>query len=305
MSSPNTSSRSQSDTVPPLSQQADGSRVDTWLSAGTRGSAVISAAVVLLVIGFLLRESWQALREVGLQRFFTDQSWHPLSGQFNLLPMIVATLVTSCGALMLAGPLGIASAVFSRFYAPALLSTWYRRLVELLAGIPSVVFGLWGLVVLVPLIAGLGGSGQNLLTATLVLSLMILPTIALTAHAALAAVPQEMIAGGAALGLPRWAIARRIAIPAARHGIGVGLLLAFSRALGETMAVLMVAGNVVKLPDSLLSPGRTLTANIALEMGYAGSAHRSILFVSGLLLMLLVTGLIFLSSYCGGRHADG
>jgi phosphate transport system permease protein len=278
------------------------SPTDNWLTVVTRLCAVVSAAVVLLVVGFLFRESAPALREVGVQRFFTDVSWHPLAGQFNLVPMIAATMLTSFGALLIAGPLGIASAIFSHFYAPKILSAWYRRLVELLAGVPSVVFGLWGLVVLVPLIAGLGGSGQNLLTATLVLGLMILPTVALTSHVALRAVPHELIAGGAALGLRRWAIIRRICLPAARRGVNTGLLLALSRALGETMAVLMLAGNVVELPDSLLSPGRTLTANIALEMGYASSAHRSVLFVSGLLLMMIVGILVVVAEVFGGRR---
>ncbi|MCG8653714.1 MAG: phosphate ABC transporter permease subunit PstC [Pirellulales bacterium] len=278
------------------------SLIDRGLTGATRLCAMVSAAIVLLVIAFLVWESMPALADVGLTRFFTDDSWHPLYDQFNLLPMIAATALTTGGALLLAGPLGIASAVFSQYYAPPLISNGYRRLVELLAGIPSVVFGLWGLVVLAPLIAGWGGSGQSLLTATLVLGLMILPTIALTTHSALRAVPRQWIAGGAALGFDRWAIAWRIALPAARRGITVGILLALARALGETMAVLMLAGNVVEMPDSILSPVRTLTANIALEMGYASSSHRSILFVSGLILMSVVVGLVALSELAGGKH---
>lgn len=277
---------------------------DWWLTVVTRVCAIGSGAVVLLVMGFLLLESLPALTNVGLSRFFSDDSWHPGSGQFNLVPMIVATMLTTAGALLLAGPLGVASAVFSQFYAPDEVAAWYRRLVELLAGIPSVVFGLWGLVVLVPLVARLGGSGQSLLTATLVLGLMILPTVALTAHSALRSVPHEFITGGAALGFKRWAIAWKIAIPAAGRGIGVGLLLALSRALGETMAVLMLAGNTVEMPRSILAPVRTLTANMALEMGYATSAHRSILFVSGLILMATVIGLVALVEFAGGRDAE-
>ncbi len=278
--------------------------VDGWLRIATRISALLSAAVILLVFGFLIRESAPAIWELGIQRFIFDESWHPLAGQFNLVPMITATLLTSFGALGLAGPLGIASAVFSTFYAPEVVAAGYRRLVELLAGIPSVVFGLWGLVVLVPIIANLGGSGQNLLTATLVLGLMILPTVALTAQASLQSVPRELIAAGAALGLQKSSIIWRVAIPSARQGIQVGLILSLARALGETMAVLMLAGNVVELPSSWLSPGRTLTANIALEMGYATSSHRSILFVSGLILMMLAGGLILLTRCLGGQpHA--
>jgi len=280
------------------------SRIDWWLAFTTRCCAVVSAAIVVAVGVFLVGESLPAFSEVGIWRFFSDKSWHPLSGEFNLLPMVAATGLATTGAVLLAGPLGFASAVFSRFYAPRIVSAVYRRMVEVLAGIPSVVFGLWGLVVLAPLIARFGGSGQSLLTATLVLALMILPTVALTAHAALQAVPDKWIAGGAALGFGRWAIAWRVAVPAARRGIAVGLLLALTRAMGETMAVLMLAGNVVQMPDSLLAPVRTLTANIALEMGYATSGHRSILFVSGLILMGGVVLVVVLAGLTGAQSDE-
>lgn len=273
---------------------------DRWLAMITRTCAVLSAIVVLLVVTFLAIESWPAVQQVGFRRFVTDASWHPLSGLFNLLPMIVGTALTTIGALLIAVPLGISSAVFGRFYAPSGIAILHRRAVELLAGVPSVVFGLWGLVVLVPLLAPLGGSGQSLLAATLVLSLMILPTIALTSQSALHAVPNQLIAGGAALGLQRWAIAWRIALPAGKSGIKTGLLLATCRAMGETMAVLMLAGNVAKIPDSIVSPIRTLTANVALEMGYATSEHRAILFVSGLVLMSVVGTVVLLVDFAGG-----
>lgn len=275
-------------------------KADRWLTIITRTCAILSAVVVLLVVAFLAIESWPAFQQVGAGRFLTDDGWHPLSGLFNLLPMIVGTALTTVGAMLIAVPLGIGSAVFGRFYAPSGVAGLHRRSVELLAGIPSVVFGLWGLVVLVPLLAPLGGSGQSLLAATLVLSLMILPTIALTSHSALAAVPDELIAGGAALGLQRWAIAWRIALPAGKTGIKTGLLLATCRATGETMAVLMLAGNVARMPESIVSPIRTLTANIALEMGYATSEHRAILFVSGLVLMSVVGAVILLVDFAGG-----
>ncbi len=273
---------------------------DRWLAIITRICAVLSAIVVLFVVAFLAMESWPAMQHVGLRRFVSDASWHPVSGLFNLLPMMVGTCLTTIGALLIAVPLGISSAVFGRFYAPPGIASLHRRSVELLAGIPSVVFGLWGLVVLVPLLAPLGGSGQSLLAATLVLSLMILPTIALTSHSALDAVPSQLISGGAALGMQRYAIIWRIALPAGKSGIKTGLLLATCRALGETMAVLMLAGNVAKMPDSIVSPIRTLTTNVALEMGYATSEHRAILFVSGLVLMGVVGTVILLVDFAGG-----
>lgn len=271
------------------------SRADRLLRGITQAAALVAASIVLLVIGFLIKESLPALHNVGIARFFTDESWHPLSDRFNVAPMLAATLLTTGGAVLLATPLGIGSAIFSCYYAPRSIARWHRRLIELLAGIPSVVYGLWGLVVLVPLLANFGGSGQGLLAAILVLGLMILPTVALAADVALRSVPPELIQGAAALGLGRWATARQVAIPAARSGIGAGIMLATARAIGETMAVLMVAGNVVEMPTSLTAPVRTLTANIALEMGYAGTSHRAVLFVSGLLLMLAVTAIALLA----------
>lgn len=279
-------------------------RIDRLLTIVTRGLAVFSAAIALLILGFLVREAAPALRHLGMARFFTDASWHPLSGQFNLTPMIVATLVISGGSVVIASPLGIASAVFANFYAPPKLAVWHRRLIELLAGIPSVVFGLWGLVVLAPIVATFGGSGQNLLTATIVLGLMVLPTVALLSDSAIAALPGEWIQGAAALGMQRSAIIRRIVLPGAKRGIGSGIMLALTRALGETMAVLMLAGNIVEMPSSLLSPGRTLNANIALELGYASASHRSVLFVSGLMLMVVVSVIVIAVSCRGGGERE-
>lgn len=208
--------------------------------------------------------------------------------------MLVGTLGAAGGAILLAAPLGIGSALFCHYYAPPSLARLYRRVIELLAGIPSVIYGLWGLMVLVPLIRQLEPPGPSLLAGILILALMILPTIALLADAALAGIPREYIQGAAALGFSRFSLIWRIALPAAKSGIGAGVLLGIMRALGETMAVLMVCGNVVQVPGSLFEPIRTLTANIALEMAYAMGDHRSALFVSGLLLMALVMALIAL-----------
>ena len=202
--------------------------------------------------------------------------------------MLSATLLSTLGALLLATPLGIASALFTRYYAPPALAAWYRRLIELLAGIPSVVYGLWGLTTLAPLVGQLHPPGVSLLTAILVLALMILPTIALTVDSALRAVPVAYHHSAAALGLSRWAIIKNIILPAAHSGITSSVMLAAGRAIGETMAVLMVAGNVVQHPYSLFASVRTLTANIALEMSYAMGDHRAALFVAGLALMLMV-----------------
>lgn len=250
--------------------------------------AMLAALVVLLILIFLIYESWPALSSLSITRFINDVSWHPLENTYNLMPMLSGTVLTSSGALLLAIPLSLASALFIVFYAPLHLATAYKRLIELLSGIPSVVFGFWGLTTLVPLINQWNPPGASLLAGILVLTMMILPTVTLTAYTALAAVPDELLRNAAALGLSRWGVINGVALPAAKTGIATGIILAAARALGETMAVLMVAGNVVQYPETLFDPVRTLAANIALETAYAMGDHRAVLFVSGLLLMLLI-----------------
>lgn len=262
--------------------------------------AASAALILLLVLAFLLREAWPVLNGGGWQRFIGDDGWYPLEGRFGLLPMVWATLAAAFGAVLLAAPLGLAGAIFTRFYAPQVIAKVYRAMLALLAGIPSVVYGLWGLTVLVPLIARWQPPGASLLTAILILALMILPTVALTSASALAAVPETWLRGAAALGLTRKGIILGVAVPAARGGILGGILLAAARALGETMAVLMVAGNVVQNPTGLFEPVRLLTANIALEMAYATGTHRAGLFASGLLLTLLVLVLVSLAARVTG-----
>ena len=265
--------------------------VDTLILWLLRIASGIAAGMVLLILFFLLAESLPLLREVPAVRFVTDTSWQPSEGAYNLAPMLSGTLYAAGGALFLATPLGIASALFVAYYAPPPAAGIYRRLIELLAGIPSVVYGFWALTTLVPLINELHPPGASLLAGILVLTLMILPTVALTAHAALLAVPDEYLRGAAALGMSRWSIIRGVVLPAARMGVTAGIILAAGRAIGETMAVLMVTGNVVQHASTVYDPIRTLAANIALEMPYALGDHRAALFVSGLVLMLLVIAL--------------
>lgn len=256
-----------------------------------RGIAAIAGTIVMLIVTFLIMEALPVLHHIGLLRFFTDPSWHPAEGFYNLTPMLWGTLFAMTGSVSLATPLGILSAVFCHYYAPAALARLYRRLIELLAGVPSVAYGFWGLVVLVPLVGALHPPGPSLLAGILILTIMILPTIALMADAALANVPQQYLRGAAALGLPRWATIRGVVFPAAKSGLFTGVILETGRAIGETMAVLMVCGNVVQTPSSIFDPIRTLTANIALEMAYALGDHRAALFVSGLVLMAMIAAL--------------
>lgn len=278
--------------------------VDRWLRRVLTAAAASAALIMLLIVLFLLYESWPALQQLPLDRFVSDASWHPLEAQYNLLPMLTGTFYASSGAMLLAVPMGVLSALFMVFYAPPQVAMLYRRLLELLAGIPSVVFGFWGLTTLVPLINQWEPPGLSLLAAILVLTLMILPTIAVTSHAALLAVPREYLQASAALGLSHWGSILGIALPAARTGILAGIMLAAGRAIGETMAVLMVAGNVVQHASGLFDPVRTLASNIALEMAYAMGGHRGALFVSGLLLLLWVMLLTAAASWLArSRHA--
>lgn len=265
---------------------------------GLRIAAMLSGLVLLLIVVFLVTESIPALRSLGLERFFTDGSWHPAdptTPTFDLRPAIAGTVLTSLGAVGLAVPVGVFSAVFSRFYAPRFLGVVFRRIVELLAGIPSVVFGLWGLMVLVPVIGEVRLPGTSLLAGMLILAMMILPTIVLLVDAAFQNVPGEYFQAAAALGLSRGRTLMGIVFPITWPTILTATLLSLARALGETMAVLMVCGNVPQVPNSVFDPVRTLTANMALEMGYALGIHRGALFVSGLLLTVLVLGLVIVA----------
>jgi phosphate transport system permease protein len=270
-----------------------------WL---LRGTAVLSAGLLLLIIVFVVREAAPALATAGFTGFFNDGEWYPSEGQFNLVPMVTGTLWSSLGAVMLATPLGILSAVFCRFYAPLPAGRLYHRAIEILAGIPSVVYGFWGLMVLVPAINQWHAPGASLLAGVLVLTLMILPTIALTANAAIRALPQQYLLNSTALGLSRWSTVWNVVLPVVRGGIVSGVVLGLGRALGETMAVLMVTGNVVNNAGSVFEPIRTLTANIALEMAYALGTHRAALFVSGSLLMVMIIILMILAGKLEKRH---
>jgi len=260
-----------------------------WL---LRGLAGIAGGLVILILGFLLLETLPALRHIGLSRFFTDATWHPADALYNLIPMLWGTLFATAGAVLVATPLGILAALFARYYAPSFVGNVFRKGIEILAGIPSVVYGLWGLLVLVPVIARWQLPGPSLLAGMVILTAMILPTMMLVADSAFSQVPQPSIQGAVALGVGRWSIIQRIILPASQSALLTGIILQTGRAMGETMAILMVCGNVVQTPTSLFAPIRTLTGNIALEMAYAVGDHRAALFLSGLLLMGMVIVLV-------------
>ena len=276
---------------------------DTLLLFSLRFLTMVSAGIIVLVVVFVGRESLQVFQQSEgsffLTSVVTDDSWNPAANEYDLKPMIVGSLLATFGSALLTAPMGIGLAVFLNFYAPNKLSWLFRRAVEMMAGVPSVVYGLWGLSVLVPLIAEISplDQGQSLLAGILILTFMTLPTVVVAADAALQSVPESFARGANALGISRRAIVWSVVIPAARWGLASAVILQISRAIGETMAVLMVCGNIVQTPDSIFAPVRTLTANIALEMGYADAEHRSILFLSGLLGLGLVAALMLFTNF--------
>lgn len=265
-----------------------GAKVDVRLRRALWGIALFASSILALVVAVVTAEALPALRGIEPWRFLGDPSWHPAHQAFNLAPMIAGTFIVAAGAVLLGTALGFLSAIFCCFYAPPPLARLYAGMLELLAGIPSVILGLWGLTGLVPLIAAVKAPGFSLLAAILVLGLMVLPTIALIALSSLRSVPRPLLLGSQALGLSRWMTIVKVAFPAARAGLISSVVLGVGRALGETMAVMMVSGNIVQVPQSVFQPVRTLAANIALEIPYAEHLHRSSLFVSGFLLALVV-----------------
>ena len=281
------------------------SKVDYFLFRTLQSFAGIAGAIIFFILIFLIIESFPAIREVGFLAFFIDPSWHPTEGLYNLTPMLLGTLMAAIGAVVLATPLGILLALFCQYYAPPTVATIYQKCIEVLAGIPSVVYGLWGLVVLVPFIAKIHPPGPSLLAGIIVLTIMILPTVTLVSQAAIHQVPLGFIHSATALGLKRWSIIWHIVLPTAWSGILTAVILQTGRAIGETMAIVMVCGNVIQIPTSAFDPIRTLTANIALEMAYAGGSHRASLFLTGLILLLMVISLMIIAQRFRTQHAYG
>jgi len=269
------------------------SRPDDWSALFFAATAAAAGVILLSIVALLIMESLPLLQPHTLLQAISTTEWRPQDETYGLLAMLTASLTVSFLALMLAGPLGVLYALWLNLYLPPKPAALLRALLELLAGVPSVVYGLWGIMVLVPLINRHAPPGSSFFAAVLVLALLILPFSGLISDAALRSAVHRRMPAARALAVSRWGAFLHILWPETRNRITGGLVLQFGRALGETMAVLMVAGNVVQFPDSLFDPVRTLTANIALEMGYASGRHQSALFLSGLIL-LCVTLLLML-----------
>lgn len=252
-------------------------------------TACVSIAAVVLICVFLFASGIPTMQTVGLGKFLFGMTWAPGQGLYGIFPMIVASIIVTAGAIVFGVPLGLLCAIFLARFCPKRLYRVLKPAAELLAGIPSIVYGFFGLVVLVPMMQTLfGGSGKGILTASLMLGIMILPTIINVSEAALRAVPGSYYEGSLALGATHERSVFSAVLPAARSGILAGVILGVGRAIGETMAVAMVAGNQPLLPESLTSGVRTLTANIVQEMGYATDLHREVLIACGVVLFVFI-----------------
>lgn len=252
-------------------------------------SASVSIAAVVLICVFMFANGVPAISKIGFGNFIFGMKWKPSIDLYGIFPMIVGTVVVTLGAIILGVPLGILTAVFlSRYGTNKVISSLLENGVRLLAGIPSVVYGFFGLTVIVPAIRTIfGGNGTSILAASIVLAIMILPTIISVTESSIKALPSGYFEGSLALGACKERSIFFAELPAAKNGIVAGVILGIGRAVGETMAVIMVAGNQAILPQSIVKGTRTLTANIVLEMGYAADLHRDALVATAVVLFVL------------------
>jgi len=249
-----------------------------------------SAVSILVVITvFIVSQGTPIMFRYGLKSFLTGTEWYPSEKLFGLWPMIVGSLYVTLGAMVIGVPFGLSCAIVLTEFSSKRVRTVIKPVIELLAGIPSVVYGFIGVVILVPFIREtFGGPGLSVLAASIILGIMILPTIISISVDSLQAIPPAYREGSIALGATKWQTVKMVLLPAARSGIIASIILGLGRAIGETMAVIMIAGNAAKVPGSLLDPVRTLTSNIALEMGYASGEHRQALFATGVILFIII-----------------
>ncbi len=260
-----------------------------------------SVAVLLLIVIFISFCGFPIIMEIGLKEFVFGITWEPSLRSFGILPMLEGTIITTFGALIISVPLSVFTAIFLVEFAPLKIAKIISQAVELLAGIPSVIYGLFGMTMIIPVIqvvekkffthkaSSQPQSGYGILAVVIILSIMIAPTIINISKDALKSVPQELKEGSLALGATHWQTVEYIVVPSAKSGILASVILGMGRAIGETMAVIMVAGNTVQLPKSIFSPVRTLTSNIAVEIAYAeAGAHTQALFATGIVLFMLI-----------------
>ncbi len=273
-------------------------RKKQWIEKGMELLFLVSACVSILAVGlicvFLFANGVPAMSEIGFFQFLSGEKWKPGNDIFGILPMILGSIYVTVGAIIIGVPIGVFTAVFMAKFCPSRIYRYLKMAIDLLAGIPSVVYGFFGLVVLVPMVreftnmVGARGNGTGILTASLLLGMMILPTIIGLSEAAIRAVPASYYEGALALGSDSIRSMFLVTVPAAKSGIIAGIILGIGRAIGETMAVIMIAGNQARMPKGILEGVRTLTANIVIEMGYAQDLHREALIATGVVLFVFV-----------------
>ena len=263
-------------------------------------AACTSVLAVALICVFLFINGVPAMKEIGFVKFLTGTVWRPNNDIYGIFPMIMGSIYVTAGAILIGVPIGILTSVFMAKYCPKQIYPVLKGATELLAGIPSVIYGFFGLVVMVPAIrefgktlrqAGIlhkGGDGNSILTASLLLGMMILPTIIGVTESNIRAVPSQYYEGSLALGATHEQSIFKVVLPAAKSGAIAGVVLGIGRAIGETMAVIMIAGNQARLPESIFEGVRTMTANIVLEMGYASGLHREALIATAVVLFVFI-----------------
>lgn len=256
--------------------------------------ALTSIAAVVLICLFLFANGIPAMKEIGLLNFLTGSKWKPGNDIYGILPMILGSIYITAGAVVIGVPVGLLTAIFMAFYCPKKLYGLLKPCTELLAGIPSIVYGFFGMVVIVPCIRTAAAlfdvdiSGSSILAASVLLGIMILPTVIGVSEAALRAVPSAYYEGAVAMGARHERAIFTVMLPAAKSGVLAGVVLGIGRAIGETMAVIMVAGNQPRLTGNMLKGIRTMTANIVIEMGYATGLHREALIATGVVLFVFI-----------------
>lgn len=252
-------------------------------------AACVSILAVALICVFLFANGVPAMKEIGFADFLLGREWRPGNDIYGIFPMIIGSIYVTAGAIIIGVPIGLLTAVFLAKYCPAGMYKVVKPGVELLAGIPSVVYGFFGMVVIVPFIRNnFGGSGSSILAASILLGMMILPTIISQSEASIRAVPESYYEGSLALGATHERSVFCAILPAAKSGILAGVILGVGRAIGETMAVIMVAGNQARMPEGIFQGIRTMTANIVIEMGYAEGLHREALIATGVVLFVFI-----------------
>ncbi len=254
-------------------------------------AACVSVLAVVLICVFIFANGVPAIAKIGVFDFMLGEKWKPTDdpASYGIFPMILGSLYITAGAVIVGVPTGLLTAVFMSRFCPKKLYKAIKPMINLLAGIPSIVYGFFGMIVIVPLVRTyIGGNGNSILTASLLLGIMILPTVVGLSESSMNAVPQSYYEGALALGATHERAVATVIFPAARSGIMSSVILGIGRAVGETMAVIMVAGNQARMPKGILKGVRTLTANIVTEMGYAGDLHYDALIGTGVVLFVFI-----------------